>query len=451
MSTFHDSILKLKHDYNKLWWFQKLFFPSQLAHELSSYPEKSPTILDVHYMLNALIEHVYIEKTWFFQGWFIEPLKISNVERLDFPNFYLEPQLCISELKRAHSQLGWFQKLFFPSQLAKTLTDYPELNSKSDHQFAVFNAFEKNTWFFHRWFFRPLRRFGEHPSFELFLESDDLISAKIDDNQVKFKKLEELLKIANRWIIYDFGKFIKNIHLKSLLPSDSAQFASESIFPYQSTDKDFVSACNSLYNAGLLTGDCGLENSNAIIKNFRFNNKLIIGINFLENAGLLKGQLAQANLNTLLIDVNLNHIDVFFSDFELTSLFKGNDAQANFNASLAHEDFVYVGHIISKLKSTSLFKGDDAQANFKALLALKNPEDLGNVVSEFKQRTSSNVVITQDIFNEILCKYKNNTASLPLNQEVNNTTHSINPFRLFTQATQTAEDYSPSISLVPHC
>jgi len=203
------------------------------------------------------------------------------------PNVYHEQ---IISLKRSYHDMWWFQKLFFPYQLAFELENYSVQHESNAAQLAVFKAFETSTWFFHKWFFAALKQFSN-------------------------------LDITKNLLVINFA---------GLLTGDSAQANFDDLVAHQDPYR-VACALSHLHATGLLTGEAAQANRQAIVAHLNPRG-VATALRILHATGLLTGEAAQANFNAVV--AHQNPWDVAYALCALfdADLLTGEAAQANFDA-----------------------------------------------------------------------------------------------------------------------
>ena len=240
------------------------------------------------------------------------------------PNLY---HAKITSLKRSYSNMRWFEKLFFPYQLAFELERYSEQDENNAAQLAVFKAFEKSTWFFHKWFFASLQYFGN----------------------------------------FEITKSLHILNVAGLLAGDTAQTNFDAIVANQNPWA-VPNALRTLHTAGLLTGDAAQANYDALVAH-QHPYRVADALSILDTAGLLTGDAAQANFNAVVVhQQNPQGVADAINTLYAAGLLTGDAAQVNRDAVVAHQDPGAVANALRTLHTAGLLTGDAAQANFNAVV-----------------------------------------------------------------------------------
>ena len=154
----------------------------------------------------------------------------------------------IIKLKNSYKNMRWFEKLFFPYQLAFELKSYLEQNESNPAQLAVFKAFENSTWFFHKWLFTSLQRFSDlstTKSLRILNVAGLLTGDTAQDN------FNAVVGHQYPWAV---AEALRDLSTADLLTGNAAQANFDAVVAHQ-YPRIVAGPLRTLHTAGLLTGD----------------------------------------------------------------------------------------------------------------------------------------------------------------------------------------------------
>ena len=259
----------------------------------------------------------------------------------------------IDHLRRFHTKLGWFQRLFFSSEL------YRQLKTPSITKFDLFKT--ANT-----------------RQFRLFLWAFNLISST--SNQFNFFDMPRV----QSWM---------TLQNKELLTDQDAQANFNAVLINQSP-KALFRALLTLNQVNLLAQD----NFNKLA--LRKETGLITDILLtLTQTGLLSTVETQTNFNHIVSHPDLKSIAEILFTLNKTVLFNVPDGQTNFNTVLTHQIPMALARIISTLHQVGLLNTPEAQTNFNKVITHQHLWRMADVLFTLKKSGFLNESNAQDIFN----------------------------------------------------